>query len=117
MNTEEGFGKDFEIHADSDRFWDRFWLEIDQAKDLVAIATYDMDHKMIAGITMHKLVNARKRGVQVVLIIDDLNYYASSQQIKQLREAGGIVLNNNPFTAASDHISNGQYYKFFNRNH
>lgn len=39
------------------------------------IATYDMDHKTVAGITMQKLINAARRGVKVYLVIDDLNFY------------------------------------------
>lgn len=67
---------------DSDRFWDLFWSHIDKAEDLVFIATYDMDHKLIAGITMQKLINARKRGLMTVLIIDDLNYYVCQKDVK-----------------------------------
>jgi len=68
---------DIEIFDDSDRFWDQFWDSIDQAQHLVFITTYDMDHKLIAGITLEKLLNAAQRGVRVLLLIDDLNYYAS----------------------------------------
>ena len=66
-----------EILDNSDIFWDKFWQAIDKAEDLVFITTYDMDHKLIAGITMQKLTNAALRGVPSILIIDDLNYYAS----------------------------------------
>jgi phosphatidylserine/phosphatidylglycerophosphate/cardiolipin synthase-like enzyme len=66
-----------QVFDDSDRFWDRFWQHIDKANDLVFITTYDMDHKLIAAITLQKLVNAANRGCKCVLIIDDLNYYAS----------------------------------------
>ena len=66
-----------DILEDSDRFWDLFWQHIDKSTELVFITTYDMDHKLIAGITMQKLTNAAKRGVKSILIIDDLNYYAS----------------------------------------
>jgi len=44
---------------------------------LACIATYDMDHKMVAGVTLQKLTNAAKRGVKVYLVIDDLNFYAN----------------------------------------
>ena len=43
---------------DSDCFWDIFWQKIDDAKHIAFITTYDMDHKLIAGITLEKLVNA-----------------------------------------------------------
>ena len=40
-----------------------------------------MDHKLIAGITLQKLTNAAARGVMSILIIDDLNYYASEKAV------------------------------------
>ena len=49
------FGKeqaDTQILDDSDRFWDLFWQQIDKSEHLVFIAAYDMDHKLIAGITL-----------------------------------------------------------------
>lgn len=58
-----------------DQFWDQLWYKIDRAQDMVMIATYDMDHKTVAGTTMQKLINAAKRGVKVYLIVDDLNFY------------------------------------------
>lgn len=76
-----------------------------------------MDHKLIAGITMQKLTNAAQRGVRSILIIDDLNYYASQKAIKKLRDAGAIVIRNNPLEKWHEHIIDGRYQKFFNRNH
>ena len=40
------------VYEDNDRFFDVFWQHIDNSKDLICIATYDMDHKNIAGITL-----------------------------------------------------------------
>ena len=76
-----------------------------------------MDHKHIAAITLEKLTNAAERGVQTFLIIDDLNYYASYVGVSKYTKAGGIVIRNNPFSKSMGHILDGQYYKFFNRNH
>lgn len=92
------------IFDNSDLFWDRFWQHIDKAEDLVFVTTYDMDHKMIAGITLHKMTNALNRGVQSILIIDDLNYYASSEAVDKFRKAGGIVIRNNPFLKTYKHV-------------
>jgi hypothetical protein len=61
------------------------------------IATYDMDHKTVAGITMQKLINAARRGVRVYVIIDDLNFYVDKTLMKELVDAGGICINNSPF--------------------
>ena len=63
------------IYNDNDKFWDLLWHKIDRSKNLVMIATYDMDHKTIAGITIQKMINAANRGVKCYLIIDDLNFY------------------------------------------
>lgn len=108
---------DIQVFDDSDRFWDLFWQHIDKAEDLVFIATYDMDHKLIAGITLQKLINACKRGVKAVLIIDDLNYYASEEAIKEFKKAGGVVIRNNPLVKAPGHLIDRRYQRFFNRNH
>ena len=40
------------IYDDNDKFWDLLWHKIDRAKNHVMIATYDMDHKTIAGVTL-----------------------------------------------------------------
>jgi phosphatidylserine/phosphatidylglycerophosphate/cardiolipin synthase-like enzyme len=86
---------------------------------MVMIATYDMDHKTIAGITMQKLINASKRGVKVYLIIDDLNFYVDQERVNELHAAGGICIRNNPFARWHRHVfrSKGRISKFFQRNH
>jgi hypothetical protein len=63
------------IYDNNDKFWDLLWHKIDRSENLVMIATYDMDHKTIAGITIQKMINAANRGVKCYLIIDDLNFY------------------------------------------
>ena len=68
-----------------------------------------MDHKLIANITLQKLINAQLRGVRTILIIDDLNFYASRKYIKKLKQSGGIVVKNNPFERAGEHLMNGKY--------
>lgn len=40
------------ILDNNDKFWDCFWHKIDRAQHCVMIAAYDMDHKMVAGITL-----------------------------------------------------------------
>lgn len=51
-------GGESAILSDSDRFWDMFWHRIDRANRLVLVTTYDMDHKMVAGITLEKMIRA-----------------------------------------------------------
>ena len=72
------------VYEDNDRFFDLLWQHIDNSKDLICIATYDMDHKNIAGITLQKLRNAARRGVKVYLIVDDLNFYANKEGVRLL---------------------------------
>jgi hypothetical protein len=40
----------------SDYFWEKLWQKIDKAEKQIMIVTYDMDNKMIANLTMHKLI-------------------------------------------------------------
>jgi len=72
------------VEEDDDKFFDLFWEHVDEAKDIICITTYDMDHKNIAGITMQKLINAAKRGVRVFLIVDDLNFYVDKRLKEEL---------------------------------
>jgi hypothetical protein len=37
------------------------------------------------------------RGVKVFLVIDDLNYYANKEEVRQLEAVGGMVIRHNPF--------------------
>lgn len=46
-----------------------------------------------------------------------MNYYASRKYINKLKKSGGIVVRNNPFERAGEHIMNGRFQRFFNRNH
>ncbi len=83
------------------------------------IATYDMDHKTVAGITMQKLINAARRGVKVYLVIDDLNFYVDQQLMKQLNDAGGVCISNQPFSNWRRFFiePKGRVSRFFRRNH
>lgn len=40
------------VYENNDKFWDLLWNKIDVAKHCICIATYDMDHKTVAGITL-----------------------------------------------------------------
>ena len=78
-HNEEGTMK---VYEDNDRFFDVLWQKIDDAKDIICIQTYAMDHKNIAAVTLQKLRNAAKRGVKVFLVIDDLCFYANKELIR-----------------------------------
>lgn len=105
------------IYEDNDKFWDLLWEKIDRAKHYACIATYDMDHRTISGITLQKLTNAARRGVRVYLIVDDLNFYANKEQVRRLEEAGGVCVRNNPTANFAFHLFRWKVNKFFNRNH
>ena len=55
--------------------------------------------------------------MRTLLVIDDLNFYASKKEIQKYVSAGGIVIRNNPFENTLEHVMDGKYQKFFNRNH
>ena len=61
------------------------------------------------------MTNAAKRGVAVYLVVDDLNYYADKDAVKQFEEAGGVCIRNNPFANWKMHFVNpgGRVSKFF----
>ena len=102
----------------SDKFFDILWEKIDKAKTLAWVCTYDMDHKAVAGITLQKLINAAKRGVCVILVIDDINYFPSFKQIDQLKAAGGMVVRNNPMKMQiPDCVKTNSVPRICQRNH
>lgn len=40
----------------SDYYWEKVWKEIDKSEKYVMMVTYDMDNKMIANLTLKKLI-------------------------------------------------------------
>jgi hypothetical protein len=40
----------------SDVYWEKIWRKIDKSKEHVMLVTYDMDNKMIANLTLRKLI-------------------------------------------------------------
>lgn len=51
------------------------------------------------------------------LIIDDLNFYANKDSIRQLEAAGGMVIRNNPFRRFYMHLLSFKVSRIFQRNH
>jgi len=58
------------------------WKLIDQSKKYFWITTYAMDSSPAADTTLIKLTQAVKRGVHVVLFIDNVQYWAKQSLIK-----------------------------------
>ena len=44
------------LYSESDEYWDKVWNKIDKAKRRIYMITYDMDNKMVANITLNKLI-------------------------------------------------------------
>ena len=42
--------------SDSDYYWNKVWNRLSKAKKRIYIITYDMDNKMVANITLNKLI-------------------------------------------------------------
>ncbi len=57
---------------------------INKAKNYIYIPAFIITHEELS----YSLINARKRGVDVKLIIDAANSYGSRSKVKKLREAG-----------------------------
>ena len=69
---------------------------IDNSQKYFWITTYAMDSSPVADTTLLKLINAAKRGVHVILFIDNMQYWAKGNLIQQLKNAGGKFMALNP---------------------
>jgi len=87
---------ELELIDDGDEFFERLWNMIDESKVCCWVLTYHMVDNYIANETLKKLEEAAKRGVNVVLFVDWLNYYADKDLVKRLEQAGGLVRSLNP---------------------
>ena len=47
--------------SDSDYYWNKVWNRLSKAKKRIYIITYDMDNKMVANITLNKLIFWRNK--------------------------------------------------------
>jgi cardiolipin synthase len=97
-----------------DEFYSKLWEYIDSSKQFCWILTYAMDSSLTANITFRKLSNAAKRGVDVVLFVDDLQQYTNKQAVQQLTNAGGMYVSLNPTWSKFWHIPTQE---FFRRHH
>lgn len=86
------------LYTNSELYWEKIWKKIDNAKDRIYIITYAMDNNLLANITMSKLINAAKRGVKVILVVEYLNFFLKYSSVKKLIDNGGIVIKPNPIS-------------------
>lgn len=84
------------IIEDGDEFFEELWRMIDNSEKCCWILTYHMVDDSIANTTLTKLIQAAKRGVSVVLFVDNLNFWLNPQLAQELMENGGIVKSLNP---------------------
>ena len=85
-----------EIIDDGDVFFLKLYDMIDNAKTCCWIITYDMGHGAVADEVLRRLIKASERGVDVLLMVDWLNYYPNPELIKELENKGGVVRVINP---------------------
>lgn len=55
-NKIENKSEKIKLIYNSDQYWEKLWKEIDNSKEHVMMVTYDMDNKMIANLTLKKLI-------------------------------------------------------------
>ena len=48
--------ENIKLYSESDEYWNKVWNKIDKAKRRIYMVTYDMDNKMVANITLNKLI-------------------------------------------------------------
>lgn len=72
------------------------WKAIDESQHYVWILTYAMDKSIPANTTLIKLIEARKRGVNTVLFVDDLQQWVDPSLIKEYMSVGGTYESLNP---------------------
>lgn len=80
-----------------DEFFKQLWKTIDDSKSYAWITTYAMDRSIPANTTLSKLIAARKRGVNTVLFVDDLQQHLNPQLLNEYVSVGGTFCSLNPF--------------------
>jgi phosphatidylserine/phosphatidylglycerophosphate/cardiolipin synthase-like enzyme len=65
-----------EFIVEGDVFFKKVWQLIDRSKEYFWMTTYAIDSSPAADTTLLKLIEACKRGVNVVLFIDNVQYWA-----------------------------------------
>lgn len=58
------------------------WSAIDNAKSYFWITTYAMDSSPAADTTLYKLIDAARRGIHVVLFIDNVQSWAKHELVQ-----------------------------------
>lgn len=85
-----------EFIVEGDTFFNKLWRMIDESKQYFWITTYAINSSPAADTTLLKLIEASKRGVHVVLFVDNVQFWAKPELIKQFQNCGGRFLLLNP---------------------
>ncbi|KAL4465190.1 hypothetical protein ABPG72_019344 [Tetrahymena utriculariae] len=100
---------------EGDEFFKKIWYEIDQAKTYVWMLTYAFNNSETANTTFLKMIEACKRGCNVVLFVDDLQNYANKQLLSEFEKYGGLFKSLNP--TYRHMYKNVPSQEFFRRHH
>lgn len=96
-----------------DLLFNDLWKRMDEAKECILMETYTLGPDYTGEKTMKKLIEARKRGVEVVLIVDAFGSYSlKSQHFDLLSREGVIIRKFNPISFQSF-----SFKHFLTRNH
>jgi phosphatidylserine/phosphatidylglycerophosphate/cardiolipin synthase-like enzyme len=82
--------------VNGDQFFKTVWKMIDQSKEYFWLTTYAIDSSPAADTTLLKMIDACKRGVHVILFIDNVQYWAKQELIQRFQNCGGRFLLLNP---------------------
>lgn len=85
-----------EFIVDGDIFFRKVWQMIDRSKEYFWMTTYAIDSSPAADTTLLKLIEASKRGVNVVLFVDNVQFWAKQELITRFQNCGGRFLLLNP---------------------
>ncbi len=75
---------------DGDSYFENLWKAIDNSKDYCWMVIYHFDDTRIGKITLNKLTEAAKRGVNVCILHDILTSELDSELAKEFRKNGGL---------------------------
>lgn len=78
-----------QIITDGDIFFKRIWSMIDSSNHYFWLTTYAFDSSPAADTTLLKLISASKRGVNVVLLIDNVQAWPKRELVEQFEQCGG----------------------------
>lgn len=110
---------DIELVSQGDEYFEKLWDLIDSSETCCWIITYHMKKSFVADETLRRLIKAARRGVDVVLYIDWLNFYPNDIYLGLLRQAGAKVEHLNSMNFIMRALNNAPIFSkgIFKRHH